>query len=217
MRVRRVMTVVALAAVAASGLSACQSKVGAAAFVGKTRITESDVASYVLVTGAPSATPTPGDTSSTAAANPKGTALSWLLQEAVYTDVLAATPPGPGTKKSVPTDAELAAVHDEALQIQFHASVAGEQADQQLAAGLADSGLEPKFLTLFIRTFELEQIAIDRLDAKSPADLGAAFAKLRIDVKANPRYGSWDPSTLKLAQATPPSFLERVTPVPDSN
>ena len=190
MRVRRVISVVAVAAILAAGLTACQVRVGAAAFVGTTKIGESTVQTYLT----PSATtvqqqdPSTGQTSTL---NPKTLVLSSLITQDLFTRALAASPGGP------PTSAELSVAHSDVLQQLLQGSD-----EATFAQGIAKYGFKASFAPLYVHANELEDVLGRRLKAQSAADLTNAIAALHLQVDVSPRYGSWDASQLSIGGAS---------------
>ena len=189
MRVRRVISVVAVAAVLAAGLTACQVKVGAAAFVGTTKIGESTVQTYLT----PSATsiqqqdPSTGQSSTL---NPKTLVLSSLIAQDLFARALAASPMGP------PTSAELSVAHGDVVQQLLQGSD-----EATFAKGIARYGFQASFTPLYVHANELEDVLGRRLNAQSTTDLTKAISALHLKVDVSPRYGSWDSSTLAIGGA----------------
>jgi hypothetical protein len=197
-RVRRVITAAALAATVATGLTACQAQVGAAAFVGKTRISESDVTKYL----SPSATTFTATNSdgSTQSVNPKAFVLEYLIRVSLLDKTLAQS------KGGTPTAAELAAAKATVLQ---------GGSDAQLSSELTADGFTTAFEPLYIQaTVQLEVLASRLQDTTGAATL-AAIAKADAPVRVNDRYGTWQASQLSLVTAGTPSFLKSVALVPN--
>src|ERR1700760_2683651 len=117
------------------GLSACQTKVGQAAVIGNTSISESDVGSYVEANA-----PAPASGS----IGPK----AFVVQELVKKLVLAKLSLALGSRG--PRDEGLAPLHDSALSQVFQTTVSGAAADKQLRDAAAQKGLKPSFDALYI-------------------------------------------------------------------
>jgi hypothetical protein len=191
-RVRRAITALAAAAVLVSALTACQSKVGGAAFVGSTKITESQVAGYVDVNAPAPASGDPG---------PKALVVQELAKRLVFAKVVAAL-------GSAPTDDDLASYHDSALSTLFGSQVSGAQADADLRQAAAKEGLKPSFDAVYLHNAELNAALSAYAQSASAADV-TKINKVVTDTKVtiNPRYGTWDPKQIGLAATTSPSWL----------
>ncbi len=116
MRIVRVVGVLAAAVLAVTGLSACQSKVGAAAFVGSTRISESTVSKYVASTAKPQVSDQTG-----ALDSPRSDVLGALIEDALFTRLLKSEPEG------APTAAQLDAAGVAVLAGSSYSSLAALQ------------------------------------------------------------------------------------------
>jgi hypothetical protein len=197
-RVRRVISAVALAAVAAGGLSACQSQVGTAAFVGDSRISETDVTHYVGPTATSFSVSESDGTSETI--NPKSYALGFLVIDQLLQRGLAAN-------GGAATNAELSALQADVLQGSTSA---------QAAAGFTAKGFTSAFEPLYAGV----NARFDRRGTGHTATdqtvIVAALDKLKLRVRVNGRYGTWDGSQLNLVAHSAPSFLKPVTLVPDT-
>ncbi len=188
---RRILSALALAALTAAGLSACTTKVGAAAIVDGYRISDSDVAGYVALAGPTDAVKQAADQQGQRI-EPKVQALSTLIQAQVFTAVLKGT-------SGVPTDAQLAAQHDEAVQRLLGAAAGGDKFDQQLITQARSYGFTKKFAGLVVRTAELENELVNQIKASSLADIVAFIGKHPVSVNVSKRYGTWTPSSLSLS------------------
>jgi hypothetical protein len=198
------LSAVTAAVLAVTGLSACRSKVGAAAVVAGKRISESDVQSYLTSTG-----PTKAALDRAKQAGqtlvPRSLAANTLVQQKVFEQALARTAGG------VPPADALNALHDKAASTLLGTTEAGAVLDKDIASSLEAEGLQAKFLPLFIRQIELEYALIERVKATTAAELAKAIADQHVNVSVNPRYGAWDASTFQLS-TTPnaglPDFLQ---------
>ncbi len=186
-RTRAVAVLAAVAALTVS-LSACQIKAGQAAFVDKTSISETDVASYVKVDAPPPTAGNPGA---------KAIVVEQLVQREVL-DKLA------DTLGSVPTDSELAGLHDSVLSTLFQTTVSGEAANAQLVVALNKAGIKASFAPIYIRNAELSSAISSFLQNASTDVKNQVQAEVsKIDVRINPRYGTWDKDNLAVDTYTP--------------
>jgi hypothetical protein len=198
-RLVRAGVALAVAALAATVLSACQSKVGTAAYVGSTRITESTVSSYVDR----NATVTT-DASTGQVDNPKAEVLTTLVRTAIV-DRIFKTLPG-----NHPTEAELDAARTSAMSQLGISSIAALE-NQAKPAG---------FTAAYATAFLDEQAKILALtaDLKDPGDgtvLAKAIAQQHLKISVSPRYGAWDPSQLAVGSSPSlPSFLTTASSTP---
>lgn len=189
------LAVVAVSAtVLATGLSACSTKVGAAGVVDGTRISESDVNDYVV----------PGGTNPPQA---KSFVLTFLVKEKLYESYLS-------TRGGIPSDAQLASLHDSAVAGVLSSSLGtGAAADAQIDTVLTNAGVKTSFRPTILRSAELETKAFADL-GKSAADFFAAVRAADIKVSISPLYGSWNLDQQDVAAATAPNFL---VPTPSSS
>jgi hypothetical protein len=107
----------------------------------------------------------------------------------------------------VPSQSQLAVLHDEALSFQYGIQQKGSEADDALSGAFTKSGLKQAFLPTFLNQIELTQAVIRKINAHQPSDLAAAVNKLSIPVSVNARYGTWDAKQASLGSATHPDFL----------
>ncbi len=195
-----------VAVLALAGLSACETKAGAAAVVDGNRINQSDVNKYVD----PAFTlPTPSGTSQ-AQEPPRIIVLNTIIEDRLMTALLK-------SKNAMPSDAELHALHDEAFAVQLNIQQTGTQADDALRGALDHSGLRPGFADVFVRGLELKQAVIDKIQARQQSDIADAVKKLDIPVSVNGRYGSWSAKDASLVDYAPPDFIKLGTPTATSN
>lgn len=185
----------AVAVLAAVGLSACTSHVGAAAFVGDHRISDKTVGTYATRQG-------PDIDKISDAGSPRASALGWLIRNQLFTTALART-------GGVPSDAQLAAAHDAAISTftQYDPrTLDSEITKQEGAYGLRGE----KYASLVVRSFELEYLYVERSKVTSPAELSQSLIKLDIPVTVAGKYGTWDQAQLTLdntGTAGKPSFV----------
>jgi hypothetical protein len=187
-RFRRTLTVLALAVLALSTLTACRTKIGQAAEVGGATLSDSTLASYVKPGAAPYT-----DQSNTLVV-PKLNALTTWVRNALITAAIA-------SKGGSPTSAEVNA----ARSVIVDAGVPAQAAKANKSYGYASG-----FYTLLTDQYALLTVLIERLSHTSDAAkafnllqsgqannafVGAILAtKTKIDI--SPRYGTWDPKTL---------------------
>jgi hypothetical protein len=203
-RVRKQTAVAALAglALAAGGLTACDSKVGQAAIVGGHKISESDLGGYVTPAG-----PSPSVLAAASRARqqvyPKTEVVQLLVQQQIFERALA-------KHGGVPSEGELTKLHDQAAATFLGTQLTGAQLDSFLAKQEGSYGYSSKYAHLLLRTVELEGALAVKLQAKALADVTAAIGKLHLTVQVNPRYGKWAPGTLSLGSPATnvPDFLK---------
>lgn len=196
----RTLTAVLAAVVATAGLAGCRTNVGTAATIDGFRITDSDVNHYL----------TPAGPDSSVAANagktgqvvsPRSQVLQFLIQQQVFTQTLKSF-------GQVPTDAKLAALHDEAAGVLMQTELKGAALDQAIRTGLPKSGITPDFVNAYLRTQELEFAIIKSRQLTQLPELLTLIKKAHVQVSVSPRYGKWSPSTLGLdGKAAVPSYL----------
>lgn len=178
----RKLMAAALVAVAAVGLSACDSNAGVAARVGGTTLSDSDVTKF-LVRGF-----TPQDGTPT-----RSLVLELLVQERLFDKAVERTG-GPATAD------ELQKERADAI-----AQIAGGPIEEteftpQFAQSLTGKGIKADFAEHVIHTYELTSIFAQR--AQVGADgLIAAIGKLNIPVEVRSRYGAWDAQNLAFSQS----------------
>lgn len=193
MRVRRVAASAAVL-LALAGLSACRTKVGAAAYVDGKRISQGDVNKY-LQAGYTMPSATPGQQQQNEP--PRILALDTMIESRLLTELLGRSLGG------VPTADDLSGLHDKALAVQLQLQLQGSDADKQLNDALVKSGVTDSFTSVFLRNLELKQAVIDKINATSQNDIAAAIKKLGVKVSVNERYGSWSADTAALTTYTP--------------
>ena len=202
----RIVTAAVAATLAVAGLAGCRTNVGTAASVDGHRITESKVNSYLTANGAdPSLAASAKQQGQTI--SPRSQVLQFLIQEQLFRKTLEKT-------GGVPSDAQLAALHDEAASLLLQTQLGGDDLDKALAQGLPRSGVSSKFADTYLRVNELEYAIIKRKQLAQLSELTGLIKKLGIPVSVSPRYGTWSPTNLALdSKATTPSFLT-VQPTP---
>jgi hypothetical protein len=202
-RLRRTLTVAALAALAMGGLSACETKVGMAASANSQRISNSELASYVK----PGAKPyTPQN--STTQVVPKLYALENWIDNILFNDTISANG-GPATS------AERSAAQ---------AVVLGERSVADFESYYENLGYTKKFGELIVEQSTTIIILVQRLGKLTPQQAIAtlqqggsgpaiiqAVNQTHPVVEVSPRYGEWNAATLSLSAdpaAGLPSFVQ---------
>jgi hypothetical protein len=185
-----------LAALALAGLSACSTKAGAAAFVEDHRINESDVNTYLV----PGFTVASGNTQQQQTP-PRVIALNSLIQVQLMTQLLDKSLGG------VPSETELAALHDEALATVFGVQQTGQDADAALRDLVTRSGLKESFVPVVVQQGELTMAVIKKVNAQRQSDIADAVKKAGLTVTVNPRYGSWSVANAAITGSAQPNFL----------
>jgi hypothetical protein len=185
------MTVALVAAVAVAGASACQVKAGAAGFVGDTRITDSQVSSYIQPNAAPYVDPSSGQT-----IYQRTYVMETLLTVHSLSDAFAAI------GKPI-SEKDLESEIDKLL-------AAGGATRDTVTANLGKAGIEPAFTDVYLQEVALVQ-NYKAADAATVAQLNSALGKIPVTV--SPRYGTFDVTTGVLNTAGGlPSFLTVTTP-----
>jgi hypothetical protein len=191
-RSRKLAAVLAVAAVTATLLTACQSRVGAAAYVGSTRISESTVGRYLSRSVTTTIDQTTGKPD-----NPKSDVVSSLIVTALLDRVFSTIPAGP------PSAAQLDSARVIALQQSGAPSVAA------LEKAAVSAGYTERFADLYLD--EQAKIAVLESELKdaSGAVLINRIGDLHVKVSVSPRYGNWNLSSLAVsAGPSVPSFLQ---------
>jgi predicted small secreted protein len=190
----RKLAVVAVAALAVTGLAGCNTKVGAAAVVDGHRISDSDVTKYLTPKAKPFQLQNSSGTSQTI--EPRSYVLQTYILGRLFRCALAATTGG------LPTEAELAAADKQITQSQTPA---------QTQAQYTKYGFKASFAALDIRNSTYEAVLAQRLNATTDAGpILNEIKKLKMPVSVSARYGSWDASTLSLSSGPTdglPSFV----------
>ena len=200
MRLRALAVTTALA-LAATGLTACTSKIGQAAVVGSDRISTKTVDTYI----------NPAGPTADALANlqgqppaPRVTVLQILIVNKLLRSALATTPAG------VPSASVLRAEHDEVANNISQGAATGDAFDQTEASKFLALGFRSSFFPLFMETNELEFVLIKENNVTTQAQFDDLVRKAHQSVTVSPRYGSWNAAQLSLssdAKSGRPSFL----------
>ncbi len=191
MRFRRTLTAVSLAALAMTGLSACQTKIGLAASASGHRLSDSDLAKYIKPGAAPYT-----DQSSGAKITPKLYALENWVDDQLFADTV--------TKNGgAPTTQDLTAAKS---------AVLGSRTADDYSKFYGGLGYTNAFSDLIINQSSMLVILVERLGKVSATDaikilqggqagstLLKAVAATKPQVTISPRYGAWDPAHLNLS------------------
>lgn len=199
MRTRlRLLAALLSALLIASGLSACRSNVGSAAYVGDYRISEKTISSFLTAQSK-----VYSDTTSTGTQTviPKNLVLQLLIQARVFDTALARNggAPGPG---------ELTKARTTLLANTTEASV---------RAQFTQHGFTPSFEPMLVRTYTLNQVFQTRYT--TTAVKARVFKELQAiskTVRVSPRYGVWDQANFSLGTAPNPGFLRLNAPKPSA-
>ena len=190
------MVVAAVLAVAV--LAGCRTNVGTAAWVDGHRITDSDVKDLVTPTGIDPKLAAQAGAQQQQIQPPKTQVLTFLIQEAVYEDTLAA-------ENIKYTEGKLNSVHDAALSEFLNATVSGTAFETSLAKRLPRFGIKPSFVAKLLRVAELRYLLHIH---NQNASLTALVKRANVDVSVSPRYGSWQPNNLSVNPKVPvPAYL----------
>jgi hypothetical protein len=175
-RIRSLAVLTALA-LGCLGLTGCDSKAGTVAVVNGSRISESELSSYLTPNAKPiSATNSDGSSTSIPA---RVFVLQYLIRNQLFPLLLART-------GSPATESQLQAGRAGAL--------GGDE--QSLLNQISAVGLKPKFEEVLLRDRELGDLVTKKLTTQQ--QVTDALAKIKNLVSVNPRFGSWDEATLSL-------------------
>jgi hypothetical protein len=204
-KLRPAALVVALAAAVALLLSGCgPAKTGAAAIVGDTQISMSDINGYVVELDENQLASSGFTSSQAQTAASRSLVLRFVIGEEVSTQALKEL----GLD---PTPAELEAAHDEGITLVLGSNpqnLSGDAADAELASELEQVGVSADFLDVFLRYAEQMAILADALHVTSLSAVGSAIDKMGIDVQVNPRFGEWSFQTMDVVGGpVVPSFV----------
>jgi predicted small secreted protein len=203
----RVLGAIAVLAAAATLLTSCRTNVGVAATVNGHRISETTVNKYVTQEGADPSLAAQAKAQGQPLPTPKPFVLQILVLDNLFEHTLAAN-------GGVPSDGQLAAVHDKAAQAFLQTSAAGRQVEREEGTNLHRIGVSTSFAPILVRAIELNYVLVEeRLKSVS---LGAAINKAGAKVSVSPRYGAWDAKSLSLKYSDTdgvPGYL-RLQPTP---
>lgn len=193
MKLRRVLSVVALVVVAAVGLTACDSKIGVAASVNGQTLTSSDLGSFVQPGTAPYR-----DSQTGATVIPKAYALETWIRTRLIAGAVAA-------KGGPPTPAELNAARSAVLNGSDISVPEQSYIKQGYTAKLADLVVDQNayLLLLIERLLGHNATASDALAALQSRKIGdaqllGAIHATNPQVIVSTRYGVWQPEKFSL-------------------
>ena len=192
--VRARLPIAALTAVLAiAGLTACQSNVGTAATYNGSRISESQVDSYIT----PSAKPV---SDGTASLPPRSVVLLFLIENKVVSQLQATPPLTPLSQATIDTSESKL--------------LAANKGRAYLIKSIGLTGFTGAFQDYFFRTLTVESLLHQEVgDTQGTASLGQIATALKLKpaafkVQVNARYGTWDASALSLTSSGQvPSYL----------
>jgi hypothetical protein len=172
----RPFVALAAAAVAATGLAGCDTKVGAAATVGSHTIRESQVNQYLTANAKP--IPTQSGT-----IVPRSYVLQDLIREELVRRSLA-------RHGGTPSKATLTQLEQQLKQ---------GRSDAAVAAGYTRYGFTRAMAAYDFRVNALEQLLANRVHAQNLPALVKVINTLRVPVSVSRRYGAWDASSLSIS------------------
>jgi hypothetical protein len=203
-KARRILTALTLAVLALAALTACKSKVGQAAAVDDTTITDNGVSSYV------EPGTTPYNDSNGQRVVPKLLVLTTWVRTQLLNEAIA-------NKGGDPSTGEL---NQARAAVQTTGTI--EQAEQ----AYAKLGYKNKFGDLLFDQYTRLVLLVERLTGTTDAAkafqllqsnqaaniaVSNAIRKTNAHVDISPRYGTWDPSTLSVssqASSGAPPFVD---------
>ncbi|MCW2526765.1 MAG: hypothetical protein JWM76_1625 [Pseudonocardiales bacterium] len=192
--VRTRLLVLLVTAFAVLGLAGCQTKTGAAAIVGGSRVTEKDVSDYLVTDGSDPA-------------RAKLFVVSFLVKEKLYSKYL-------DEHGGIPSAAALDATHDDAVAKLLSQDLGtGAAADALIDKALIAAGVKASLRPAVLRAAEYEYATLFANQTLSADQFFAKIGAAGIKVSISPRYGSWDPKLQDVAAVKVPNFLA-VTPTP---
>jgi hypothetical protein len=172
----RPLIALAAAAVAATALAGCNTKVGAAATVGSQTIRESQVNRYLTAKAKPIPTQ-------------NGTIVprSYVLQDLILQELMMR---GLAAHGGSPSNATVAKVITQLKQ---------GQSDAQVAAGYTRYGFTPQMAAFDYRVHALESLLGNRTRSRDLPALAKAVNRMNVPVSVSRRFGAWDPATLSIS------------------
>jgi hypothetical protein len=183
---------------AVAGLAGCRTNVGTAAWVDGHRITDSDVKELVTPTGIDPSLAAQAAAQHQQIQPPKSQVLTFLIQEAVYEDTLAA-------ENVKYTEGKLTSVHDAAISEFFQGTLSGTAFENKLAQRLPKFGIDSSFIAKLVRVAELKYL-LHVNNQNTP--LNTLIERAKISVTVSPRYGTWEPKSLAVNPKAPvPGYL----------
>jgi hypothetical protein len=184
----RTLGAVAAMVLVASGLAGCRTNVGVAATIDGHRVSETQVNDY-LTPSAKGVVITSGGT----AGPPRSFVVNTLVEEQLFTKLLAATPAG------LPSDGQLSSIQTADL---------GGKSIHAIATQLHVVGYTSSFEAKYISVQVLGSLLSK--ESSSGVDVNTLANKLKFPVSVNPRYGTWDRATFTVSSGSKaglPGFL----------
>jgi hypothetical protein len=182
----RALVMLPIVALAAVGLSACDSKAGSAAVVNGNKVSDGDLNSYL------SSNPQPIQLSSGSSVPARLFVLRALVNNLIAPRLLHATG-GPASASDL---------------AKIKAQLLAQTSEQQLTVEFGKLGLSSSFVQPYLAEQEVFRVLSSRLT--SAAELATASKKAALSVSVSPRYGSWDAANLAvldLSKKQLPGFL----------
>lgn len=199
----RILGAALAATLTVTGLASCRTNVGTAAVVNGHRITESDVTDYLTPTGPDPSYAAQAEQSGQSLVPPRTQILQVLIYEQLFERALAKTHNG-----NVPSEGEIAALHDKAAASIMQTPLTGNALDRELRRELPKQGIEADFVPTLLRFEELEYAVVTDNKISSSDQLVAVLKRSGARVRVGARYGTWDTATLSLdGKPVVPAYL----------
>jgi hypothetical protein len=203
-RFRRTVTAATLAVLAMGGLSACETKVGMAASVVGTRLSNSDLSTYVQAGAAPYT-----DSGSSVTVVPKLFALENWINLQLFTEAVK-------SKGGAPKSGELATAQTAILGGRSQATFEKLYTKMGYTKKLADLILQQgATLVVLVERLAPTLSATQAISALQSGQANATIVKTvnakKPEVIVSPRYGKWDSAQLALSadpNAGAPGFVQ---------
>jgi hypothetical protein len=183
----RSLAVLPAVAVACLAMTACETKVGTAAVIGDSRISETQVNDYLTA----NAQPIQGSQGQSTPA--RLFVLRTLVRNAVVPRLLTVT-------GGSPSASDLAKARQQLL--------AGTT-ESDLSRQLTQVGLVPKFADPYLQGQEMLTFLQSRITTQ--AQLDAAVKQANLHVSVSPRYGAWNPAALSVSDLGAKQLPDAVT------
>lgn len=201
MKLRHPFAALAALALAVAALTGCQSNVGAAAHVDSRTISAAAVDDQLATLSADDLAKL-GKDGATMTILGRNVVVTWLVRDALFERVW-------DLRGGQPSKAQMDAVHDRAIQFLFNSTTAetGVAGDEAVRTALGGVGVKGDFGATMVRAASLELVLADAINSSTEADVVKLVDDSGVSVRINPRYGSWDASTLSLGATKLPSYL----------
>jgi len=159
-------------------LTSCDSKVGTAAVVNGTKISESDVNQQVVKDAKD-------------VAQGRGFVLNYLIRDRLLRSAL-------DSHGGVPDDRSLSKYHDSALSSLLGQQLSGSDGDKALGQAVGQFGAKASFAPVVLKGMELEYALAAKLGVSTESQVVTAIRKQNPNVSVNPRYGGWEADKLNI-------------------